>query len=515
MLQNLSHLKTGTFIEDNPLPDTCKALNDHEFQPGQMEWKLKDVTRSRKLNFNIISDIVCPDLLHALKLVLVAELQSHFAPGTVAQYFDLFRDFIKHVNLRIPVIHSITSCAILNWKSHLGPNKELLLRFLSTFLRHWFALGYPGVEPATNFLLEEIGLRKHRTGEAVRTRHSKKGPFSNLEFSAIHIGLHNAFRRREISLREYVLVQLLLALGARSVQLAMLKCCDLIVKSLENGTQDYVLRVPRAKQLRGARRRSQFTNRPLVRDIAMIIKALIDEVQKDFPKQLSPLQDDPLKLPLFPKWHAAGLPGFEYHSDAADLQREVRCVFGRLCIVSERTGKPLNVSSYRFRYTIGTRAAEEGHSTYVIAAILDHSTTKSILHYTAATGQIIDRIDKATAFELAKLAQAFAGKIVPDESAAERGEDPRSRIADPRYKFATGTCGEYGPCHARAPIACYTCPKFQAWQNGPHEQVLEHLLKEREQLALRCDMRIASAYDNTIIALADLITRIRRTKANE
>jgi len=57
---------------------------------------------------------------------------------------------------------------------------------------------------------------------------------------------------------------------------------------------------------------------------------------------------------------------------ADELERSI----GALKVISERTRKPLRIQSYRFRRTLGTRAARKGCGPLEIAHLLDHSTMR-------------------------------------------------------------------------------------------------------------------------------------------
>jgi hypothetical protein len=109
---------------------------------------------------------------------------------------------------------------------------------------------------------------------------------------------------------------------------------------------------------------------------------------------------------------------------------------------------------------------------------------------------------------MAPLAQAFAGKLIRDESEATRGSDPLSRITDLRIDqtgHAMGSCGQNSYCGFSAPVACYTCACFEPWVDGPHEAVLQFLLDKREKLLTITDQRIASVNDRTVLAVAEVV----------
>ena len=134
--------------------------------------------------------------------------------------------------------------------------------------------------------------------------------------------------------------------------------------------------------------------------------------------------------------------------------------------------------------------------------------------YVRATPEIIERIDRAIAMQMAPLARAFGGVIIASESEAIRGDDPSSRIVDPRFDKnlkPMGNCSTHGSCGFMAPISCYTCHSFQAWADGPHEAVLSYLIAERARLVSDADDRIASVNDRTILAVAEVV---RQCQAN-
>lgn len=161
--------------------------------------------------------------------------------------------------------------------------------------------------------------------------------------------------------------------------------------------------------------------------------------------------------------------------------------------------------------------AAEGYSEKVIAKNLDHSDDQNVWVYTAATPAIIERIDRALAMRLAPLIRAFRGEIIEDESQAIRANDPASRICDPRFgaKNPIGNCGTLSGCEKFAPLACYTCRRFQPWRDAPHDALLKQLLDEWEMLEAKCDIRIASIHTRTIFAVAEVVEKCEQSrKAN-
>ncbi len=103
--------------------------------------------------------------------------------------------------------------------------------------------------------------------------------------------------------------------------------------------------------------------------------------------------------------------------------------------------------------------------------------------------------------------------MVDSEKEAKRGNDLSSRIRTGVGK-GVGTCGEHGFCGANVPIPCYTCIHFQPWLDGPHQEVYQDLLDERERVKeITGDIEIAAVLDRSIVAVADVILRCEKRRA--
>ena len=173
-------------------------------------------------------------------------------------------------------------------------------------------------------------------------------------------------------------------------------------------------------------------------------------------------------------------------------------------------------TSKRFRSTLGTDLNREGAGVGVIAAALDHTDHQNAGVYVESTGDNATRLNHKIGKLLAPLAQAFAGMIVRDETKAERGNDPTSRIRSIDGTENVGSCGNHSFCSANAPVACYTCVKFQPWLDAPHEDVLADLYEERERiLNTTNDETIARILDRSILAVEDVIRRCENLKGDK
>ena len=172
------------------------------------------------------------------------------------------------------------------------------------------------------------------------------------------------------------------------------------------------------------------------------------------------------------------------------------------------------ISPRRFRYTFGTRLAEEGASKVVIANRLGHVDLQQVGVYVEASPKVIDNIDRAMGALLAPLARAFRGRLVENEEQTTQKGAPGSRIIDFRSSASpVGSCAEKGGgCAFNKPVACYTCFRFEPWLDAPHEKVLNRFLADREKWAT--DERLAAVNDESILAVQEVIAQCTQIYRN-
>jgi len=492
------------------LPEEVTTLSGVKFQPRLEKWFYRDSTKNITLNFNNISAEF--KLIISAKKVLIWYAENK-SPDHLNNMFRRIQHFLNFSNANNKLLSIITGDDLINYRASLSGNNAWYLGNLSGFLQKWHSLGIYGVSDDAIALLKQLRLKGNRKGEAVSTMDTLDGPFSDLEVEALHEAVENGYEAGDIALDEYLLIWLFLALGQRPIQFASLKVGDFGVSVAKDGATVYSIKVPRAKQ-REQLSRSTFSQRVLVAQIGEKFVQYIEYVKTNF----TGIIEDTSQAPLFPtKRSSKNEPiGFEFHKTSQSLSNDLKNTLKKLNVISERTGEPLHITATRFRRTLGTRAAMEGHGELVIAELLDHTDTQNVGVYVQATPEIVERIDRAMALHLAPLAQAFAGVIIKSESEARRKGEPESRICDPRFEPSMkpmGSCGKHGFCGELAPISCYTCQSFLPWLDGPHEAVLNHLISERERLMVVTDSRIASVNDRTIYAVAEAVRRCIEIKS--
>lgn len=442
---------------------------------------------------------------------VLAFYAKHSAPSHARNLMERVAHYVRELNGKD--LFSIES--IISYRASLDKKHEWYLSSTRIFLQQWARLGYPGIPSETLTLLDNLVIKGNEKGRAVQSMCPDEGPLTDVEMQGVVEASTHAFAQGRLSLSDTCLVMTLAMTGRRPAQISALKIKDLIT-----GGNKYWINFPRAKQ-RGMKWRSTFKRFAIVEDLWLLLNQQANHVTELFCKRMrveSLSSEIRAELPLFP---SIGL-NFSFadireslssdllHMPSHDVYVRVRDAGVKIGVISERTGFPLHLNPNRFRYTLGTNLAREGQGEYVIAEALDHSDTQNAGVYVRNIPEIVERIEKAVALQLAPIAQAFRGVLVSSETDAWRGSDPSSRISNGGANV--GSCGSFG-CNALAPIACYTCAFFQPWVHGPHEEVLDSLIAQRDRVRdLTGDLKVASTNDRVILAVCDVIRRCQAAK---
>lgn len=362
--------------------------------------------------------------------------------------------------------------------------------------------------------LDGLVIGGNPKGEAVRSADPDKGPLNAMEVASLALALRAARLENSMPLNEQAAVWLALAFGANASQFAMMRESDVEPQYLDGQLVTTLVHVPRHKK-RHVQPRSELRTRKANRFVGQLLLDLIRSNEEEHPQQIS-ISARPLFWRKEPLSRGGGLEEWDWHLTAEEFTKLLKRAIKRLRVRS-RSGTPLHASPRRLRYSMASRMVQEGASKYAVAAALDHTDLQNVDTYFDVASDIVDHLDRAMALELGARAQAFA-KLVRREEDAVNGNRPTSRryYADRKKDILEpiGTCGHNFLCNVAAPYACYACPKFQAWMDGPHDLVLDALVESRnrrEQLGL--DLRIVAIEDELIAQVAEVIRRIASKRA--
>jgi integrase len=486
--------------------------NGFEFDYLQDKWVL-----NRNVTINLaflkqFKDIVAEDVRDTL---------VYFSENNSASHVSNLTDNLK-LYLSLSKADNFSELGFLTFKGSLLKKDEYKLSVVRGFIRQMRYLGLNGnINEAVYKLTDQWRLSSNEKGVAVLSLDPEIGPFSSIEFEAIGLNAAHKYAEGDLSTERYAVLSLFKATGRRTEQIASLKVRDFFLTSKFTGSPTYVVNIPRIKQ-RGGRFRTQFKPFGLVKSVGQVIeqhiKESIADVEAQLERKLTPVEQS--ELPLFVGCNEINtmktLSGEDFldflkselsHISSSALSGRLVTATSKLKVVSERTGELIHVNPYRFRYTLGTRAAIEGAGTLTIATLLDHSDTQNVGVYVANVPEFAIEISKIMNQPLARYAAAFAGKLVKDEDEANKENAGATRIPLREKDCDVGSCGTSAFCQDYAPIACYLCPKFRPWANAPHHLVLQWLMEEREQLKADTDgdMTVVTINDRAIVAVCQVI----------
>lgn len=483
----------------------------YEFDCASDLWVLNRNVKVNLKRINFFSIRQLEDIRESL--TYYAETQSGYATFNIVQCLKLY--------LKVTNENELSEVGFISLKRALEKKHEWKVSVLRGFVRQMRNLGlHKNIDPAVYKLTDQWVLSGNDKGTAVLSLDPENGPFSPLEFEAIGAVSAQKYAEGAISTESYATILLFKATGRRPDQIASLKFKDFSITDHLTGQSIYVVKVPRAKQRNGGFRKG-FRNFGLENYVGQVVeefkKEVFEKANEYAGRVLSDAERD--ELPLFIS--KKGLKGIkenagkdllgylkteDAHTIRKSLSDKLIRYIGQLEITSERTGRILYANPYRFRYTLGTRAAIEGAGVLTIATLLDHSDTQNVEVYVANVPEYAIEISKIMNQPLARYASAFAGTIVEDEAQANIENKGATRIPLREKNCDVGSCGSSSYCQDYAPVACYLCPKFRPWAHAPHHLVLAWLMEERERVRAESgDLTIVSINDRAIIAVCQVI----------
>ncbi|MEZ8087728.1 site-specific integrase [Vibrio sp. 1S139] len=495
---------------------TCMSYNGFEFNYLSDRWTLN---RNVTVLVDCLDSFV-PPIRDSIReaLVFYAETTSADHTSNIAKTLNFYQKLTGE--------NDLTEKGFASFKNKIPKKDWYRVSVLRGMIRQMRYLGLDKhIDDAVFKLTDQWSLGGNDKGVAVLTLDPETGPFSDLEFQAIGLNAVHRYAEGAIRVDEYACLLMFKASGRRPVQIASIKCKDFSYSPKYTGSPTYVVQIPRAK-VRGGKFRSILKPYALVNSVAQVVELHIKEqtakVEAALGRRMTP--EELGELPLFidvdtieeiqsvsqealMDYLKSELP----HIKRSNLTNRLNSAVKKLKIISERTGEPLKSNAYRFRYTLGTRAAREGAGLLTLANLLDHSDTQYVDVYVANTPEHAVHISTIMNQPLARYASAFAGKLVEDEAEANTENAGAARIPCREKDCEVGSCGSSSFCQDYAPIACYLCPKFRPWAHAPHHLILEWLVEERERLKVDAngDMQIVSINDNAILAVCQVIQLCR------
>ncbi len=504
------------------LPNFAVTISGVQFNPQLDIWDYQDGLDQVRIDFGGLRSSLSSKLLVTFKAILIHAAQE-ISPVSLVRYHTVMTKFLASLELTEKLEKLGVAEIRRFWASPTVLEKyKFELRWI---IDRWVNHRYAGVEKSVLDFLRKQKAPSHILGESVLTWDPVSGPLTDNEFKSFYESFIEAFAEGRLQIQAFLMTWLVTSLGIRPRQVALLKVCDILRKD-EIGTQSFLISIPRIKQ-RGQIPRDEMYEWPVINEIGSLLYEHGYNQKKRFEGMLSDLDQSPLfseEICCDFNFHQStylqniktdakastesgiGINNLIYHMNVSSVIDGLRSVFNTIDVSSERVGSKIVLNARRLRKTYGTRLAADNVPAPVLAAMLGHRDIKSSAPYIAATSRLQARLDKSLAFELAPLAQAFRGEFLSANDNRSDGSIIRDMRIIPSGEHL-GKCDKTGYCGYSAPVACYTCKKFRAWRDAPHELIFDFLWERRRNRSTEFekDAHMTMLHDRTILAVAQVI----------
>lgn len=478
------------------------ASDGTPFQPQEDFWTFRTMSGGVNIDFALLRVVATVDFVAAAKITMKILVETRNLQSVRAAYLQLRSLITVACQRRDDLVHEIDAEDVALWCT-LG--NTAYVGQLRPVINIWFTLQLPGIAAEAHDFLANVNLPAVKDKEAVRTWDPDAGAYRPAEDSALKVALDDGFNSGTVSLYDYALARTFRGLGMRPSQLAAMK-----VKDLRRTADRVELRIPLAKR-RGMPERGGFQPwKPITQGLADILFLHIAE--NVFPR-VSP-DDDPNLAQLFPpkKKMITVSEGVGAHQNKHSLYSAHVGVFKRLDVVSPITGRQMVVNPQRERHTVLTSLAMLGCNALEIAANAGHASPETCQAYVDASIDHFQRMERLIGEAFIPIADRFLGRVVREQQDLTAQENPDAILLG-KNMTGVGSC-ETGGCGAIAagvaPVACYTCRKFRAWADAPHENILVALLRQQQELSEAGHAEVAETKTATIVAITDLLAAINK-----
>lgn len=470
-------MKTLVDLDSLPeLPNNIKTFWGQTFTPKEDIWKFDDIGLKFKIDFREYKNSY---LQYCLKLFLSSLAYSKSLSHIVNCYTNLknLKDF-DPIQFETELIAFIDTRIEALRNTHL----EYSIWYFKAFYLWCSDIDLPFYNEDYADFLERMLISGNVKGQAVLSLNSNEGPLEEFELNS----LIKLLASDQKTSKGKVLAYLFLTLGSNPRNLSLIKWSDFSV--IENdGHTFYFLKVPRIKK------RIKIRGEFKVRELDSRVGELLENYGS--------LKDSEYIFSTF-----KGTP-----SDSALIRRTLVVYLENLTKNSPISN--IEISPRRLRYTFATNLVASGVSKERLADLLDHSDLQHVQIYYDLRHKIKSFLTNAETTELGKIFGRFEG-VLHEESTNFKKD---LKYYSTNQSAPVGSCGSNSFCDLNAPYSCFTCSKFNAFEDSVnwYEEILKDLQNWKSDRKEQFDEndRIQFQMDSVISALQDLISRIRGQKA--
>jgi integrase len=439
-----------------------------------------------------VEDLLTPATATIYYAVVLHALDGHRKVSTAVQWFSRFERMLRRLNLTARVA-SITLKMYMEEARQSSPND---LKTLRSLLRYWIRLRYPGIAPDLKAHILTSQSPKSATSIEIQARKVHERPFSTEKVRAIHRQVDDLYIDGKFNPQQNLLWRLMISEALRPSQMQLLRVKDVLLSAK-------TLAVPLVK-LHGRPSRSRMMTVSVSEAVHVALRDHLAWMEKLSGRNLSPDQ------PLFCVNINQHVPFLQKRS--LGITSLIVRTRGRITDHIADLGD-LDLFTRRFKHTKLTHLAILGAPLEVLRQAAFHTTTGSLTRYVNLTDEMAEAYERQMDPHFVLVIDAFRGSVL--DAGNEKSIPEDKLILDEDLDDTLGGCGDE-PCGVLAPIGCYVCPRFKAFIDGPHEQVLARMEKARERKVLMLlPVETIQRDDNIISAVKQVIHICESRRKNE
>ncbi|MGJ7566431.1 tyrosine-type recombinase/integrase [Variovorax sp. GB1R11] len=482
-------------IFPDDLPTHIKVIdNESRLIPVNLDGMLLSKTGDIESVFRLrnVEGFLTPATATVCYAVILHALNGNRKVSTVIQWFFRFERMLKRLNLTKKVA-TVTLKMYMQDARQSSPND---LKTLRSFLRYWIRLSYPCIAPDLKAHILTSRSPKSATSIEIQARKAHERPFTIEKVRAIHRQVDELYIDGIFNPQQNLLWRLMISEALRPSQMQLLR-----IKDVSMSTK--TLAVPLVK-LHGKPSRAKMMEVMVSESVYVALRDHLAWTQTLCAGDLSPDQ------PIF---------CINNHNQKPVLQKRS---LGITSLIARSRGRitdhiadlsNLDLFTRRFKHTKLTHLAILGAPIEVLKQAAFHTSSGSLVRYVNLTDEMADAFERQMDPHFTLVIDAFRGSVLDTDGEKSVPED--KLILDIDLNDSVGGCGAE-PCGVLAPIGCYICPRFKAFLDGPHQQVLARMENAREKkIQMRLPAETIQRDDNIISAVKQVIWLCERKKSTQ
>lgn len=482
-------------IFPNDLPTHIRIIDDESrLIRVNLDGMLLPTTGGIEIAFRLrdVEDLLTPATATIYYAVVLNALDGKRKVSTGLQWFSRFERMLRRLNLAKRAA-SITLKMYMEEARQSSPND---LKTLRSLLRYWIRLGYPGIAPDLKAHILTSQSPKSATSIEIQARKTHERPFTIEKIRAIHRQVDDLYIDGKFNPQQNLLWRLMISEALRPSQMQLLRVKDVSLSAK-------ALAVPLVK-LQGKPSRSRMMNVTVSEAVHVALRDHLAWMEKLSGSDLPPDQ------PLF---------CVNINKQAPFLQQRTIGITSLIVRTRWRITdhiaelRDLDLFTRRFKHTKLTHLAILGAPLEVLRQAAFHTTSGSLTRYVNLTDEMADAFERQMDPHFVLVINAFRGSVL--DAGTEKSIPEDKLILNAELNDSLGGCGDE-LCGVLAPDGCYICPRFKAFVDGPHDQVLAKMEKARERKVLMLlPVETIQRDDNIISAVKQVMEICERRRENE